>query len=96
MHCVCFHFSSKYEYLDIRTNTTGATITTTRRGTEVLLIGGYKFTKHLVIGGKVRWYCGTHRKRSGCAACVYTGEGRIVKLRAEHNHPPPDESLLLL
>lgn len=61
--------------------------TTTARGARMILYSGYKFLRHLDLGLKTRWRCGTHH-RSGCRAVIFTFKNDILKCSNEHNHSP--------
>ncbi|CAH2040269.1 unnamed protein product, partial [Iphiclides podalirius] len=59
----------------------------TARGSRVIALGGYRFSKHSVVGLKTRWFCGSHHSK-GCKAVIFTVEGEIVKCNNTHNHQP--------
>ncbi|PZC76984.1 hypothetical protein B5X24_HaOG203935 [Helicoverpa armigera] len=46
----------------------------------MLLIRGYKFTRHNFKGGKTRWHCSVH-SRTGCRAAVFTVVQKILTSR---------------
>lgn len=61
----------------------------TSRGATMICAGGYKFLRQCELGGKTRWWCGSHYNR-GCRAVIYTTfSGVLLKSKNVHNHPPP-------
>ncbi|CAB3250349.1 unnamed protein product [Arctia plantaginis] len=62
--------------------------TTGSRGAAIISVGGYKFLKQRTTNCKTRWWCGTNVHK-GCTAVLFTIGDEIVKIRNEHNHPPP-------
>lgn len=55
---------------------------------QIICINGYKFTKHYIVGSRIRWRC-TNYKRA-CSASFFTfGDMNMVQKRIKHNHPPP-------
>ncbi|KOB72840.1 Modifier of mdg4 [Operophtera brumata] len=63
-------------------------MTTSQRGRPIILVSGYRFSKHQVRGAKFHWKCSTHAKL-GCRAILHTLEDMsIVKCHNVHNHYP--------
>ncbi|KOB70195.1 Uncharacterized protein OBRU01_15714 [Operophtera brumata] len=65
------------------------TMTTSVRGRPIILMTGYRFSKHQVRGAKTHWKCSTHARR-GCRAVLHTLEDMtmIFHLR-QHNEAVP-------
>lgn len=63
----------------------------TSRGTRILSLKGYRFTKqdYSTMSNKSRWRCCRHS--FGCKAAVFTIDDEIVMLKYYHNHPPPGD-----
>lgn len=57
----------------------------TNRGTEMLMSGGFKFSKSYMVGGKTRWQCST-RSRTKCRAYLITFNGEVLKSSLTHSH----------
>lgn len=57
----------------------------TRRGSEMLKFGGYKFSKSKSTRNKIRWRCST-KSRTRCKAALTTVNGYLVKCYMDHNH----------
>lgn len=58
---------------------------TSQRGAPILIVDGYRYSRHRVRGPKTRWYCSSHHKK-GCKAALHTIGGEIVKKYECHNH----------
>lgn len=64
-----------------------------RAGKSLILLQGYTYRQHIASGGgKVRWMCSTGGWR-GCRAVVFTVGDRIVSIKNEHDHEPPNYKL---
>lgn len=62
-----------------------ATLTTSRYGKPVLLLGSYRYNKSPKYrGSRVMWYCS--RNRQGCKASVLTLDQVIVRMNGHHKH----------
>lgn len=62
-----------------------ATLTTSRYGKPVLLLGSHRYNKSSRYrGSRVMWYCS--RNRQGCKASVLTLDQIIVRVNENHNH----------
>lgn len=87
------YFSSIVYIINVMTYCfSGPIFTQTSRGARVIIFEGYKFIKHRGHGLKVRWYCTQHGY--GCRAAMFTVENKVVSVKKEHNHPPPENLLL--
>ncbi|KAL0881503.1 hypothetical protein ABMA27_001354 [Loxostege sticticalis] len=49
------------------------------KGNPIIVIDGYRYSKHTVSGLKTRWYCSHHHKK--CSAVLYTIQDEIVSCR---------------
>ncbi|XP_069357553.1 FLYWCH-type zinc finger-containing protein 1, partial [Maniola hyperantus] len=61
---------------------------TSSKGGTVIVLNGYRFSIHRVVGYKTRWHCASHKSR-GCKAYIYTIDREIVKCVNEHYHEKP-------
>uniref|UniRef100_A0A2H1VGL7 SFRICE_004206 n=1 Tax=Spodoptera frugiperda TaxID=7108 RepID=A0A2H1VGL7_SPOFR len=52
---------------------------TSQRGAPILIVDGYRYSRHRVRGPKTRWYCSSHHKK-GCKAALHTIGGEIMDL----------------
>lgn len=66
----------------------------TYRGSDVLELCGYRYSKHCTTALKTRWRCSTNCNR-GCKAYVFTIGKEIVKIGKSHNHSPSKKCQIL-
>ena len=55
------------------------------KGTVLVYVGGYRFSKDSITGNKTRWRCSA-RHRTNCKAFVVTIEDNILRSCLDHNH----------
>lgn len=63
-------------------------MTTSNRGTPMLVANGVRFYKEKTFGSKTRWQC-AFRKLYKCKAFIRTIDSHVVCTNFRHNHGPP-------
>lgn len=55
----------------------------TKRGTQCLQMGDYRYYKSCEVALKIRWAC-SYKLKNGCRACVYTYNDVVLSCRGTH------------
>uniref|UniRef100_A0A2H1WBA8 SFRICE_036326 n=1 Tax=Spodoptera frugiperda TaxID=7108 RepID=A0A2H1WBA8_SPOFR len=64
-----------------------AVFSTSKKGGQIIMYGGYRFCRERSKGMKTRWRCSTDQPK-GCKAAICTIDNTIVKINNNHNHSP--------
>ncbi|KAF9804508.1 hypothetical protein SFRURICE_016677 [Spodoptera frugiperda] len=59
----------------------------TQRGSKVVVLDGFRYTKHTTQGLRIRWRC-SHHFSQNCTASIYTYEDKIYRANVKHTHQP--------